>query len=363
VLTAVAQQLQAQWVMLWLYDTLQDTFSLHMEYDGRETLSAVQLRDLAITDLARAHLAPLWRQVVQTRRLLVVEDVANDPRILSREALMAQGVRSILFVPLLLAEEVIGILSLRSTEPRCYRPEELELAQALSQQVMLAMQLTRLTEQAQQAAVLEERNRIAREIHDTLAQGFTGIVLHLEAAKRVLTAAPEKAQTRLDEACALARESLAEARRSVMALHPRVLEHDDLPTALARLATQAAAGSQADIAFHVHGTVRSLSAEVESNLLRISQEALTNACRHAQAQKIDIDLTFGKHQVRLRVQDDGRGFDGHGPAISNGFGLTSMRERVERIGGQYSLTSQPGQGTEVVVAVPYSLSNSSRMHP
>jgi PAS domain S-box-containing protein len=362
VLTAIAQQLQAHWAMLWLHDPLQDTLSLHMRYKGGEILSAAQLRDPAMEDLPPAHIPLPWRQLVRTRRPLVVEDVERDPRILRRELLLAQGVKTLLLVPLVLADEVIGILSLRSTEPRCYRPEELELAQALSQQVMLAMQLTRLTEQAQQAAILEERNRIAREIHDTLAQGFTGIVLHLEAAKRALTAAPEKARTRLDEACALARESLAEARRSVMALRPLVLEHDDLPIALSRLAIQLAVGTQTRIAFHVHGTARSLPVEVENNLLRISQEALTNACRHAQAQKIEIDLTFGRHQVRLRVQDDGRGFDVQELVVGNGFGLTSMRERAERVGGQYSLTSRPGQGTEVEVVVPYPLSNSSRMH-
>lgn len=144
-----------------------------------------------------------------------------------------------------------------------------------------------------EAAVLEERSRMAREIHDALAQGFAGIVLHLEAAKRALTIAPEKAQACLEEACALARESLAEARQSVRALRPQTLEQNGLLTALARLIAQARAGTQTRIAFRLRGTPRSLPMEVEMNLLRISQEALHNACNHAQAQNIMIDLSFG----------------------------------------------------------------------
>lgn len=152
----------------------------------------------------------------------------------------------------------------------------------------------------------------------------------------------------------MARESLAEARRSVRALRPQALEQNDLPAALARLAARVTAGALAHIVFHVHGTVRPLPVEVESDLLRITQEALTNACYHAQARNITIDLTYGGHQVQLHVQDDGQGFDVHGSAASNGFGLLSMRERAERIGGRFTLTSRLGKGTKVVVIVPNS---------
>ncbi|HEV8717834.1 MAG TPA: ATP-binding protein [Candidatus Binatia bacterium] len=203
-----------------------------------------------------------------------------------------------------------------------------------------------------EAAVLEERSRMAREVHDSLAQGFAGIVLQLEAAKRALTVNSHKAQVCLEEACALARAGLAEARRSVMALRPQVLEHNDLSTALAHLAAHAAARPQTHVAFHFHGTPHPLSAEVETNLLRITQEALTNACNHAQAQNIKIALSFALHQVELFVQDDGRGFDIHRVASGSGFGLTSMRERAEQIGGRLTVTSRPGEGTKVVMIVP-----------
>jgi len=187
-----------------------------------------------------------------------------------------------------------------------------------------------------------------------LAQGFAGIVLQLEAAKHALTVNSKKAQAYLEEACTLAREGLAEARRSVMALRPQVLEHNDLPTALARLAAQASTGPQARVTFRVHGSPHPLPVEVESNLLRISQEALHNACKHAQARTIAIDLTFGVQQVKLCVQDDGRGFKVYRSAGGNGFGLISIRERVEQIGGQFTLVSRPGKGTRVIVIVPNS---------
>jgi len=203
-----------------------------------------------------------------------------------------------------------------------------------------------------EAAVLEERSRTAREVHDSLAQGFAGIVLQLEAAKHALTVNSKKAQACLEEACALAREGLAEARRSVMALRPQVLEHSDLPAALARVAAQVSTGPQARVTFRVHGSPHPLPVEVESNLLRISQEALHNACKHAQAQTITVTLTFALHRVELCVQDDGRGFNARGSTYGNSFGLLSMRERAERIGGRFILTSRLGKGTKVVVVVP-----------
>lgn len=352
ILTAIIQQLGASSATLAFYEKAQDRFILHMGYAHGQILSTVELRDLAALYPPPAHRNVLWRELVRTRLPIVVEDVGQDPRITYREAWLTQKVKTLLALPIIVADETIGWLSLCNTEPRRYRPEEIELAQALSHQVALAVHLERLAERGRQAAVLEERNRLAREIHDTLAQGLTGIVLQLEAAKRILTTAPQRAQTRLNEAWVLARESLAEARRSVMALRPHALEREDLPTALAHLVTQAAAGTQTQVIFHLHGSPRSLPAEVESNLLRVGQEALHNARAHAEAREITLDLTFGVHKVQMRIQDNGRGFNVHGPAADAGFGLTSMRERAERIGGRLSLTSQPGQGTEVIVTVP-----------
>ena len=207
-------------------------------------------------------------------------------------------------------------------------------------------------EEKQATIVLEERTRIAREIHDTLAQGFTGIVIQLEAAEDALADDPEAAHTHLLRARELARESLAEARRSVWALRPQALERGDLVSALASLAGQLARESSVEIEFSQHGVPPRLSHDMENNLLRLCQEALTNALKHARASSIRAALIFGPQQVELRVEDDGQGFDPSQQPHPHGFGFLSMTERAERMGGQLIIDSQPGQGTRVVVLVP-----------
>lgn len=212
------------------------------------------------------------------------------------------------------------------------------------------LRVRRLT--AQFAAVLAERNRIAREIHDTLAQSFVGIGVQLETVAKMQSTSPDEARQRLDRARVLVRSSLAEARRSVWNLRPRALEDADLAAALSEVAQQVS--GDPEVAVHVSGRRRRLPADVENNLLRIGQEALANAVRHARAQSIKVDLTFGEGHVRLSVCDDGRGFDVESAARSAAghFGLAGMRERVHHLGGELSLISRIGQGAEVVVDVP-----------
>lgn len=212
----------------------------------------------------------------------------------------------------------------------------------------------RLQQIRSHSAVLTERNRMAREIHDTLAQGFTGIVVQLEAAEDVLVNAPEEAQEHLAQARRLARASLGEARRSVWALRPQALEGADLPTALAASSREISAVTHIQVYFMVSGTPRALPSEVESNLLRVGQEALNNAVMHSGAREIVTELAFDPRKLRMRVADDGRGFDPEAPVSveGGGFGLISMRERVESLGGQMSVRSAHGQGTEVLVEVP-----------
>ena len=205
---------------------------------------------------------------------------------------------------------------------------------------------------AQFAAVTVERGRIAREIHDTLAQGFVGIGVQLETVAKLQPISAEQAREHLDRARILVRSSLAEARRTVWALRPGSLEQDDLAGALAQVARQLSGDHEVEV--RVAGRPRRLPAEVENNLLRIGQEALANAARHARADEIKVDLQFGNGVVRLSVQDDGCGFDVEhaAQAASGHFGLAGIRERVHNLGGELSLLSRPGQGSELVVEVP-----------
>ncbi len=219
-----------------------------------------------------------------------------------------------------------------------------------NQVIWLTRDITAL-KQAEQASILEERNRMAREIHDTLAQAFTGILAQVGAANQVLTEDLETTQFHLSLIKELARTGLAEARRSVIALRPQLLEEGSLPKALQRLVSQTRAATEATLYYETQGTIYSLPTEVESNLLRIGQEALTNAIRHANADEIRIKLVYDDVQCLLRVQDNGQGFGVGSIPSADGFGLIGMSERAERIGAQLTISSQPGQGTEIIAIV------------
>ncbi len=222
---------------------------------------------------------------------------------------------------------------------------------SLDQVIWLARDITP-QKQAEAASILEERNRMAREIHDTLAQAFTGILAQVGAAKQVLTDDLEAAQAHLDLIKELARTGLVEARRSVIALRPQLLEEGSLQSALHRLVAQIrTAATDTTLYYEIEGTVYSLPTEVESNLLRIGQEALTNAIRHANADEIRVELVYDRAQVCLRVKDNGQGFGVGSIPYAEGFGLLGMSERAERIGAQLMIMSQPGHGTEIIVTV------------
>lgn len=204
--------------------------------------------------------------------------------------------------------------------------------------------------EAQFAAVLGERTRIARDIHDTLAQSLVGIAVQLDTVAKTRSTRPEEAQARLDRARILVRSSLSEARRSVWNLRAQALEDVELPEALQQIADELSGDHEVTV--RLVGIRRPLPGDVEQNLLRIAQEAVTNAVRHAQARSISVELTFAEGHVRLRVRDDGRGFDVESIARSGGhFGVAGIRERVHHLGGELSLTSQAGQGAEVIVEV------------
>jgi two-component system NarL family sensor kinase len=221
------------------------------------------------------------------------------------------------------------------------------LARDISEQRTAAL---RERKQAQEASILAERNRIARDIHDTLAQALTGVVVHMEAAK-VVVPEESKARTHVIQAHSLARDGLAEARRSVWALRPQVLEQGGLKQALESLVRGLTAGTAIKGECTIEETCYPLPCDVETNLLRIAQEAFVNALKHAHANAVRVELTFGSQAVSLCVRDDGRGFN---PELQRGkgFGLVGMRERIQSLGGRLTIASQPGQGTEVIAVVP-----------
>jgi signal transduction histidine kinase len=200
-------------------------------------------------------------------------------------------------------------------------------------------------------AVLAERGRFAREIHDSLAQGLTSISLQLECVRDEVATAPDKARLHLENARSLVRDSLREARRTVWNLRPLALGEADLVTALQRFASDLTRDGKIAAHQEIEGRPRPLPLEHENALLRIGQEALTNAVRYSAATRIVLRLRFGDDWVTLNVRDDGRGFD-VAERVGKGFGITGMHERVAALGGSLTIDSRPGEGTEVSATLP-----------
>jgi signal transduction histidine kinase len=348
----MATQIDAVKNYLFLYDQSTDSLSLHTFVRDGKVFSKEANDFEPFAQPIPADTIPVWMLMIQQKSPLnlALEQDRENFGSGTYEWHCAQGHQGVLCVPLILGEEPLGLLGLAFTQTAMLSPQEIELAQALAHQVTLAIQLTRLAEESRQAAILEERNRMAREIHDTLAQAFAGIGIQLQAANRFRTTNPDKAQIHFDRAYALAQTGLTEARRSVWALSQEGLEYSDLSASVTRILEQLTAETSLQADIEVQGTPYSVEPEVGLNLLRIAQEALTNALRHAQAQTIQIQITYELSYVRLGVRDDGRGFDPQLPV--KGFGLASMQQRADHIGAQLLVSSQLGTATEIVVILP-----------
>ncbi|MFB4421845.1 sensor histidine kinase [Streptomyces sp. QL37] len=226
----------------------------------------------------------------------------------------------------------------------------LRLERAMAENAALHAQLLL---QAREAGIADERRRLAAEIHDTLAQGLTGIIAQLQAVTSI--ADPVLAREHLDRAAGLARHSLGEARRSVHNLVPSALEDDDLPAALRKTVAGWTERTAVRADLTVTGTVEPLHDEVGATLLRIAEEALANAARHARATRAGVTLSYMGDEITLDIRDDGCGFDPADLAPHSGrggFGLGGMRARAERIAGTVAIETEPGQGTAVSARVP-----------
>jgi signal transduction histidine kinase len=211
-----------------------------------------------------------------------------------------------------------------------------------------------LLTQAREAGVLDERQRMAREIHDTLAQGLTGIITQLQAAEQA-AADPGEWRRHFAAATGLARDSLTEARRSVDALRPEALETARLSGAVTAVAERWSVMHDIAVQVTTTGNERPLSPAAESALLRAAQEALANVAKHAQATRVGLTLSYMERQVALDVRDDGAGFDRAAAAperVGGGFGLVAMRQRIEALAGTLQVESEPGEGTAISACVP-----------
>jgi len=263
----------------------------------------------------------------------------------------AHGEVGTVIYPMMFGGRSVGFLALtfkRNAEEVTHS----ELLVALAQQATLAVQLTRLAYSAKEAAVLMERTRIGQEIHDGLAQAFTGILLQLGAVEEFPSCRKRGSELAitLSRIRELARDGLAEARRSVMALRLDQTRRAGLELALRQLAERSTVPGGVRCTFEGAGIVTGLKPEHEHELLRIAQEAVSNAVRHARPQTVRITMSDQLEQWELAVADDGAGME-QSPELSarQGFGLSSMRQRANAIGGEWQIVSEPGRGTRVSV--------------
>ena len=352
-LRTIGHLLNAQSVSLWLFDEVNDTLILRLSTSAGGKPVASDRDHPFIKDPLFWKGNAVVQELLFTAGPVVCDDVDADPRVTGEWAahLKRTNTKRFLAVPLLMGGEVRGFVGIRHVDQAHYRPEEIELTQALAHQVMLALQLNTFAEEGQRAAVLEERNRMARDIHDTLAQGFTGVIVQLEAAEDAISSGSRKeADNHLRRAGDLARQSLSEARRSVHALRPQALQEHNFWDALKGIIKNITVGTALHTKFEALGGIPELPPPWQENLLHIGQEALTNTLKYGHARHFETRLSYKAKKLRLELRDDGDGFvtkDGH-----DGMGLNGMRERVEQMGGELEISSSRGKGTKITVLLP-----------
>ncbi len=254
--------------------------------------------------------------------------------------------------------EKLGVLNVASTDWRELSPDDLRLLHTVGDVLGIAIERARLFDQSSQVGALDERNRLAREIHDTLAQGLAAIALRLEAAELYLNADSDSSRVReaVHQALTITQDNLEEARRSVLDLRAAPLEGRTLIEALAALKDDLAASGGLEIALESVGAARPLTPRIEAGLFRIAQEALTNIVTHSGAHKVRMRLVSTPNEVRLEVEDDGVGFE-PSEIPTERYGLAGINERANLLKGSMTLQSSPDFGTRIEIIVPLTTSD------
>jgi two-component system NarL family sensor kinase len=301
-------------------------------YDDQGEFSIASYHELPP---ALAYPGPAWNDTCECQRLARRGDLHAAAQVVECSRLRdatgdRQGLAYHASVPLVKGDRLLGIMNVATPQWDVFTPQDIEILSAIGHQIATAIERTQLAEQATRMALVEERNRLAREVHDTLAQELTGIALQLETADALLEHSPERARARIRQA---------------------------LPEALETLGRRFSAETGTPVAFELAAVGPRLPARVEEALYRIAQEALVNIRRHAQAGAVRIELRETSDSVQLIVADNGRGFDPQQPGggvHAHGFGLTGMQERAHLLGGDMQISSCPGAGAQVEVTIPLS---------
>src|ERR1051326_301122 len=353
-LSLVADLLGLRTGWVWLMDQETRHFYAAAErelppYLQERVRMAGRRRCWCIDDFRDGELTPTNIDVIECSRL--------EPAFRGKSAALAAGLRYHASIPLYFQDKPLGIKNLTGPEWRKLTADELQLLSTIAYQVGIAIERARLAEDATRLARAEERTRLAREIHDTLAQGLTAIRLNSEGAMHRMDKHPDQARERVERALAMARENLEDARRSVLDLRSAAgLEGKPLAEALAALARSFTSDTGVPATVRA-GDVGRLPLRAEVELSRIAQEALTNVRKHARAHSVEIALRRRGGTLTLEVRDDGRGFARSSrlpfpDEDGSGQGLIGMRERARVLGGRLQVSSAPGKGTRVVARIP-----------
>lgn len=353
VLTEISQQLQIDLGYLLFYNSGDRTLDLQMQVTSAGTSLKHELepnnpfrKTFSVEDL------PIWDTLLETQKPFII-DRQNAAQYVFQGTLewqtQPQEHQAGINILLTLGDEPIGLLALVSTK-RSFSPQEIELAQALAQQATLAIQLTRLAEEAKQLAIFQERSYIASDVHDNLAQDFAGILMQMQAYEYVLPLNQQQALAHLKQAQNQATKGLIEARRSVWMLKQESDEYQELVPLVRQLVTRVSENLSITTEVEVLGTTYPIPPETGRHLLQIVQESIINALRHANARTLQVQLNYTPEQINIRIQDDGCGFDPE-TITAKGFGLGIMRQRSQLINARFSLQSELNSGTVINIVL------------
>jgi len=364
VITVASSSLDLEEVLEHSLDSVLDVMNcnmgaIHLLDETRKKIRLTSWRNVPEKILEEIDTLPISKslpgRILDQDGPLVIPEMLKDPDTVpvARQIL---GKRVYLGIPLKAKGKTVGVLVIIGQAERIFTQEEISLLESIAQQIGVAVENARLHEQAEILAITEERQRIAREIHDILAQGFIGINIQLDAVDSALELGNQKlARERLSRARKLADQNLIEARRSVWALRSKTLEDKNFCDALRDSIRGLAAGSGLEISIDIQDDLPVIPVELQTDLLRVTQEAVMNVIKHAQATRLDVKLNCNQDSIILQITDDGRGFVILDQAtIQNdwsGFGITAMRERIDRHGGQIAIDSAPNRGTSIRVNI------------
>jgi PAS domain S-box-containing protein len=300
----------------------------------------------------------IFSQIAEMHVAVILDDVHGDSplaatireRFGERIRAIYPYMRSWMSIPLVVKDNAIGLISLQSSQPGFYTERPARIATAIAALAAIALENARLYEQAQDRAALDERQRLARELHDSVSQALYGIALGTRTARTLLDRDPAQASEPLDYVLSLTDTAMEEMRALILELRPESLEREGLTSALRKLAEATQHRQRLIVQVHVCSEP-AIALEAKQAFYRIAQEALHNAVKHARAATLDLTLETTPDAVVLTVADDGAGFD-PGGNFPGHLGLRSMRERMARLGGDLSITSALGQGTTVRATLP-----------